>query len=84
LTIQILNNIIILNTSIVIYDFWRLTVLLSSTPSMSIFGNPHRQKVVLLTNTRMIHTPMFTINIRISQPKGKCTHRQLETNDAER
>ena len=47
---------------IVIYDFWRLSVLLSSTPSMPIFGNRHRQKACLLTNTRMIHTHMFTIN----------------------
>ena len=42
--------IIILNTSIVRYDFWRLSVLLSSTPSMPIFGNCHRQKACLLTN----------------------------------
>ena len=48
--------IIILNTSIVIYDLWRLSVLRSSTPSMPIFGNRHRQKACLLTNTRMIHT----------------------------
>jgi hypothetical protein len=47
--------ILILNTSIVIYDFWRLSVLRSSTPSMPIFGNRHRQKACLLTNTRMIH-----------------------------
>jgi hypothetical protein len=44
----------------VIYDFWRLSVLRSSTPSMPIFGNRHRQKACLLTNTRMIHTHMFT------------------------
>ena len=55
--------IIILNTSIVIYDFWRLSVLRSSTPSMTIFGNRHRQKACLLTNTRMIHTHLFTINM---------------------
>ena len=55
--------IIILNTSIVIYDFWRLSVLRSSTPSMPIFGNRHRQKACLLTNTRMIHTHLFTINM---------------------
>jgi hypothetical protein len=55
--------IIILNTSIVIYDFWRLSVLRSSTPSMTIFGNRHRQKACLLTNTRMIHTHIFTINM---------------------
>jgi hypothetical protein len=55
--------IIILNTSIVIYDFWRLPVLRSSTPSMPIFGNRHRLKVCLLTNTRMIHTHLFTINM---------------------
>jgi hypothetical protein len=50
--------IIILNTSIVIYDFWLLSVLRSSTPSMPIFGNRHRQKACLLTNTR-ITTPFF-------------------------
>jgi hypothetical protein len=44
-------KLIILNTSIVIYDFWRLSFLLSSTPSMSIFGNRYRQKACLLTNT---------------------------------
>ena len=55
--------IIILNTSIVIYDCWRLSVLRSSTPSMPIFGNRHRQKACLLTNTRMIHTHLFTINM---------------------
>jgi hypothetical protein len=55
--------IIILNTSIVIYDFLRLSVLRSSTPSMPIFGNRHRQKACLLTNTRMIHTHLFTINM---------------------
>ena len=55
--------IIILNTSIVIYDFWRLSVLRSSTPSMPIFGNHHRQRACLLTNTRMIHTHLFTINM---------------------
>ena len=55
--------IIILNTSIVIYDFWHLSVLLSSTLSMPIFWNHHRQKACLLTNTRMIHTHMFTMNI---------------------
>jgi hypothetical protein len=55
--------IIILNTSIVIYDFWRLSVLRSSTPSMPIFGNRLRQKACLLTNTRMIHTHLFTINM---------------------
>ena len=54
--------IIIWNTSIV-YDFWRLLVLLSSTPSMPVFGNRHRQKTCLLTNTRMIHTHMLTINM---------------------
>ena len=80
--------IIILNTSIVIYDFWRLSVLRSSTPSMPIFGNRHRQKACLLTNTRMIHTHLFTINMILMQQnftkKGKCTHCQLQTNDAER
>ena len=55
--------IIILNTSIVIYDFWRLSVLRSSTPSMPIFGNRHRQKPCLLTNTRMIHTHLLTTNM---------------------
>jgi hypothetical protein len=55
--------IIILNTSIVIYDCWRLSVLPSSTPSMPIFGNRHRQKACLVTNTRMIHTRLFTINM---------------------
>ena len=55
--------IIILNMSIVIYDFWRLSVLLSSTLSMLIFWNHHRQKACLLTNTRMIHTHMFTMNM---------------------
>jgi hypothetical protein len=49
-----------LNTSIVIYDFWHFSVLRSSTPSMPIFGNRLRQKACLLTNTRMIHTNMFT------------------------
>ena len=39
--------IIILNTSIVTYDCWRLSVLRSSTPSMPIFGNRHRQKACL-------------------------------------
>ena len=65
--------IIILKTSIVIYDFWCLSVLLSSTPSMPIFGNRHCQKACLLTNTRMIHMHMFTINMilcsRISQKR---------------
>ena len=45
--------IIILNTSIVIYDVWRWSFLLSSTPSMPILGTRHRQKDCLLTNTRI-------------------------------
>jgi hypothetical protein len=66
--------IIILNTSIVIYDFWHLSVLRSSIPSMPIFGNRHRQKACLLTNTRMIHTHTCLLSIwylcsRISQKK---------------
>jgi hypothetical protein len=55
--------IIMLNTSIAICDFWRFSVLLSSNPSLPKFGNRHLQKACLLTNTRMIHTHMFTINM---------------------
>ena len=80
--------IIILNTSIVIYDFLRLSALLSSTPSMPIFGNRHRQKACLLTNyTRMIHVHVYhqyDTYVAEFHKKGKCTHRQLKTNDAER
>ena len=48
--------IIIWNTSIVIYDFWRLSVLLSSTPSMPIFGIRHRQKACLFdTHAHVYH-----------------------------
>lgn len=40
--------------------FLDLSVLLSSTPSMPIFGNLHRQKACLLTNyTRMIHAHVY-------------------------
>jgi hypothetical protein len=49
LSIHVLQEIVIIN--------------LNSTPSMPIFGNRHRQKACLLTNTRMIHTHMFTINM---------------------
>ena len=55
--------IIILNTSIVIYDLLCISVWLSSTPSMPIFGNCYHQKACLLTNARMIYTHMFTINL---------------------
>ena len=77
--------ILILNTSIVIYDFWRLSVLRSSTPSMPIFGNRHRQKACLLTNTRMIHKHINMILMQQNfTQKGKFRHRQLQTNDSER
>ena len=51
-----------LNMSIVIYDFCAAS-LAKHTPSMPIFGNRHREKACLLTNTRMIHTHMLTINM---------------------
>ena len=80
--------IIILNMLTVIYDYWRLSVLLSSTLSMPIFGNHHRQQACLLTNTRLIHTHMLTMNMILMQQnftnKWIFTHRQLQTNDAER
>ena len=49
--------IIILNTSIVIYYFWRLSVLRSSTPSMPIFGNRHRLFVDKYENDT--HAPVY-------------------------
>jgi len=69
--------IIILNTSIVIYDLLRLSILLSSIPSMPIFGNRHHQKACLLTNARMMNTHMFTsiwdLYSRISQKRKMYT-----------
>ena len=59
--------IIIFNTSIVIYDLLRFSVLLSSTPSLPIFGNQYHQKACLLINARMIYTHMFTINLILMQ-----------------
>jgi hypothetical protein len=70
---------IILNTLIVIYDFWRLSVLLSSTPSMPIFENRHRQKACLLTNTRMIYTHMFA---ETHFSFGQFTHEEYVSMDA--
>ena len=80
--------IITLNTSTVMHDALCLSVLLNSTPSMPIFGNRHCQKACFLTNTRMIHTHMSIINMILMlqnfTKKGKYTHRQLKTNDADR
>jgi hypothetical protein len=54
------EHIIILNTSIVIYDFWRLSVLRSSTPSMPIFGNRHRQKSLFVDKYENdTHAPVY-------------------------
>ena len=76
--------IIILNTSIVIYNLLRLSVLLSSTPAMIIFGNRHHQNTCLFTNARMIYTHMDTYVAEFHTKKRKWTRRQLKTNDAER
>jgi hypothetical protein len=43
-----------------------LASLAKHTPSMPIFGNRHREKACLLTNTRMIHTHILTINMNVS------------------
>jgi hypothetical protein len=45
--------IIILNTSIVIYDFWRLSVLRSSIPSMTYLS------ASFVCNWRCVHFPFF-------------------------
>ena len=82
------EHIIILNTSIVIYDFWRLSVLRSSTPSMPIFGNRHRQKSLFVDKYENdTHAPVYyqyDTYVAEFHKKGKCTHCQLQTNDAER
>jgi hypothetical protein len=59
----VFEYIIVLNTSIVIYNLLRVSVLLSSTPSMPISGNRYHQNACLLTNARMIYTHMFNINL---------------------
>ena len=54
---------------------------------MPISGNRHPHKACLLTNVRIIHAHVchqFDTYIAEFYKKGKCTHRQLETNDAER
>ena len=45
------------------YMIFVLASLAKHTTSMPIFGNRHRGKACLLTNTRMIHTHMLTINM---------------------
>ena len=71
--------IIILNTLIVIYDVFCLSVLLGSIPSMPIYVNRHPHKACLLTNARIIHAHVYhQFDSRVAEfyKKGKCTHRQ--------
>ena len=81
--------IIILNTSIVKYDSSRLLVLLRSSPSMPLFGNRYLQQACLLTKCENdehahVYHQYDTYVAEFHKKKGKCTHRQFQTNDAER